>query len=102
FLDFSRLLKLLVIRPTQDRADASEKFAYGKRFDDVIVGSGFKALDAAVLLILRGQHQDRSEAAVPTNLLTNFVPAQFRHHEIEDDKVRTILANHAITVEAVD
>ena len=73
----------------QHGAGAGDQFLRAERLGDIIVGAGFEAADAVVLLAARGEHDDRQIGGVgpAAQAAADLDPADPFDHPVEDDQV---------------
>jgi hypothetical protein len=67
--------------------DAREELHEAERLGHVVVGAELQADDLVDLLPARGQHDHRSPAPVPAQLLADIEAAFLRQHDVEHDQV---------------
>jgi len=68
-------------------ADAGEQFGENKRFDEIIVGAEFQAVDSVLGGILGGKEQDHGGTFALAKLAKNGQAVDFGEHDVEDDDV---------------
>src|SRR5258705_6155908 len=79
------------LRAAQYGLDASEQFANGERFGDVIIGAELEADDLIYFLTARGEHDDGNGRPFGLELLAHIESAHAGHHDVENHQVRRIL-----------
>ena len=75
------------LRSAQQRLDAGDDFAHGKRLDQVVVGASVEARHAMLHGVTRRQHQDGKGVAPGAHVLQENEPVAVGQPEIEDDGI---------------
>ena len=68
-------------------ADAGEQFGEYERFDEIIVGAQFQAVDLVLRGVLGGEKQDHGGAFLFAKLAKNGQAVDFGEHDVQDDDV---------------
>ena len=70
----------------EDGAEAREKFAGGKRFREIVVGTDFEADDAVGLVAPRGEHED-GDGGFLADTFEDLEAVHAGEHNVEDQRV---------------
>src|SRR5262249_50735891 len=75
--------------PAQDRTQASQQFAWFKRFREVIIRAHFKPDDPIYWITAGRKHQDRS-VGLGADLPADFQAVSVRQHQIKNDDMNLL------------
>src|SRR5947209_6364334 len=90
------------LRSAQNGFDASEEFANGKRFGDVVVSAQLEPNDFIHLLAAGGEHDNGNRRALGLELLAYVETAHARHHHIENYQIGRILECAFQAIDAIE
>lgn len=89
------------VAATEHCADPGNQFGKNKRFDHVVVCTGFEPGDAIVDRVARTEHADRDFVAGGTKRRHHTGAVEHRHVDVEDYRVRSLVGDHSERVGAV-
>ncbi len=82
--------------PAQHRTDAREQLARVERLGQVVVGALLQALDAAGLVALGGEHDDRDLIVRLTQPAAGGQPVLARHHQVQHHQLKQLATEQAV------
>ena len=90
-----------ILRPPQQRPNASAENLEAKRLRQIVVGTAIQAFHNIFILIFGCQHQDWRFITVSTQLFGDFKTIHNRHHHVENDEIVIISPRCIVAILAI-